>query len=66
VKVMPRAVWSHNTMVCRATNFTPFQLLFFAEVVLPEEIKHQSLRTTTEAPSCPTKLRKILVGTRKA
>jgi hypothetical protein len=23
-EVMPRAVWSHNTMVCRATNFTPF------------------------------------------
>jgi transposase len=23
-KVMPRAVWSHNTTVCRATNFTPF------------------------------------------
>jgi hypothetical protein len=52
-EVMPRAVWSHNTMVCRATNFTPFWLLFRAEAVLPEEIKHQSLRTTTEAPSCP-------------
>jgi hypothetical protein len=24
VKVMPRVVWSHNTTVCRATNFTPF------------------------------------------
>jgi hypothetical protein len=23
VEVMPRAVWSHNTMVYRATNFTP-------------------------------------------
>jgi IS30 family transposase len=23
-KVMPRAVWSHNTTVSRATNFTPF------------------------------------------
>jgi hypothetical protein len=50
---MPRAVWSHNTTVCRATNFTPFRLSFGAEVVLPEEIKHQSLHTTTEAPSCP-------------
>jgi hypothetical protein len=58
VKVLPRAVWSHNTMVCRATNFTPFQLLFFAEVVLPEEIKHQSLHTTTEAPSCPNQAEK--------
>jgi hypothetical protein len=24
VEVMPRAVWSHNTTVSRATNFTPF------------------------------------------
>jgi hypothetical protein len=23
-EVMPRAVWSHNTMVYRATNFNPF------------------------------------------
>jgi hypothetical protein len=54
-EVMPRTVWSHNTMVCRATNFTPFWLLFGAEAVLPKEIKHQSIRTTTEAPSCPNK-----------
>jgi hypothetical protein len=54
-EVMPRTVWSHNTMVCRATNFTPFQLLFRVEAVLPEEIKHQNLRTTTEASSCPNK-----------
>jgi hypothetical protein len=27
--------------------------LFRAEAVLPEEIKHQSLRTTVEAPPCP-------------
>jgi hypothetical protein len=52
---MPRAVWSHNTIVCRATNFTPFQLLFRAEAVLPEEIKHQSLRRTAEASPCPSK-----------
>jgi hypothetical protein len=50
---MPRAVWSHNTIVYRATNFTPFRLLFRAEAVLPEEIKHQSLHTTIEVPSCP-------------
>jgi hypothetical protein len=54
-EVMPRTVWSHNTMVCRATNFTPFQLLFRAKAVLPEEIKHQNLHTTTEASSCPNK-----------
>jgi hypothetical protein len=52
-EAMPKAVWSHNITVCRATNFTPFQLLFGAKVVLPEEIKHQSLRTTVETPPCP-------------
>jgi hypothetical protein len=41
--IMPRAVWSHNTTICKATNFTPFQLLFGAEAVLPKEVKHQSL-----------------------
>jgi hypothetical protein len=51
-EVMPRAVWSHNTTVCRVTNFTLFQLLFRAEAVLPEEIKYKSLRTAAEAPSC--------------
>jgi hypothetical protein len=34
-EVMPTAVWSHNTTVCRATNFTPFRLMYGAEVVLP-------------------------------
>jgi hypothetical protein len=53
-EVMPMAIWSYNTTVYRATNFTPFWLLFGAEVVLPEEIKHQSLCTTTEAPPCPS------------
>jgi hypothetical protein len=43
-------------MVCRATNFTPFRLLFGAEAVLPEEIKHQNLRTTTKAPPCPNEV----------
>jgi hypothetical protein len=42
-ELMPRVVWSHNTTVCRATNFTSFWLLFGAEAVLPKEIKHQSL-----------------------
>jgi hypothetical protein len=54
-EVMPRAVWSHNTTVCRATNFTPFRLLFGAEAVLLEEIKHQSLCTIAEIPPCPSK-----------
>jgi hypothetical protein len=29
-EVMPTAVWIHNTMVCRATNFRPFWLLYGA------------------------------------
>jgi hypothetical protein len=40
-------------MVCRASNFTPFRLLFGAEAVLSEEIKHQTPRTIAEAPPCP-------------
>jgi hypothetical protein len=52
-EVMPRAVWSNNTTVCRVTNFTPLWLLFRAETVLPEEIKNQSLRTIAEAPPYP-------------
>jgi hypothetical protein len=66
-EVIPRAVWSHNTTVCRATNFTPFWLLFRAEAVLPEEIKHQSLCTAVEAPLCPQRSQgKRLVGIKKA
>jgi IS30 family transposase len=42
-EVMLTAIWSHNTIVCRATNFTPFRLMYGAKAVLPEEIKHQSL-----------------------
>jgi hypothetical protein len=34
--MLKEAVWSHNTTVSRATNFTPFQLLFEAEGVLPK------------------------------
>jgi hypothetical protein len=31
------SVWSHSTTVYRATNFTPFWLMY---AMLPEEIKH--------------------------
>jgi hypothetical protein len=51
---MPTAVWSHNTIVCRATNFTPFWLLFRANTILPKEIKHQGLCTIVEASQCPS------------
>jgi len=45
VDELPRVVWSHNTTVSRATRFTPFKLLYGEEAMLPEEIKHQSLRS---------------------
>jgi hypothetical protein len=41
-------------MAYRSTNFTPFRLLFGAEVVLLEEIKHQSLCTIADATPCPS------------
>jgi hypothetical protein len=53
-EVMIRAVWSHDTIVSRVTNFTPFQLMYGAEAVLPEEVKHRSLRTATKVPTCPS------------
>jgi hypothetical protein len=52
-EVMPTTVWSHNTTVCRATNFTLFWLMYGAEAVLSEEIKHRSLRTAAETPRVP-------------
>jgi hypothetical protein len=52
-KVMLKVIWSHNTSVSRATNFSPFQLLFKDEAVTPEEIKHKSSRTMSEAIPCP-------------
>jgi hypothetical protein len=48
--VVPRAIWSHNTTIFTATNFTPFRLLFGAEAELLEEIKHKSLRTIVKTP----------------
>jgi hypothetical protein len=54
VEVMPTKVWSHNTTICRATNITPFWLMYGAEAMLLEEIKHRSLRATTENTVCPS------------
>jgi hypothetical protein len=53
-EVMPTTIWSHNTTVYRATNFTLFQLMYGVEAMLPEEIKHRSLRVTTESTTCPS------------
>jgi hypothetical protein len=51
---LSRAVWSHNTSVSRATNFTPFKLLYELEPVTSEEIKFWSARTRLEAIYSPT------------
>jgi hypothetical protein len=49
-----RAVWSHNTSICRATKFTPSKLLYREEPVTPEEIKLRSARTKMEATYSPS------------
>jgi hypothetical protein len=53
VEIMPTAVWSHNIIVCRATAFTPFRLMYRAEAMMQEEIKHRSLQATSESTTCP-------------
>jgi hypothetical protein len=34
----------------------PFRLMYGAKAVLPEEMKHRSLRAMTEAPACPSEV----------
>jgi hypothetical protein len=55
-EVMPTAVWSHNITVCRATYITPFQLMYEAEAMLPEEVKHQSLQAAAGSTTCPNEV----------
>jgi hypothetical protein len=40
--------------MCRVTNFMLFQLMYRAKAVLPEELKHQSLRTAIATLACPS------------
>jgi hypothetical protein len=56
---LPRAVWSHNTSICRAMKFTPFKLLYGEELVTPEEIKLHSVRTRTEVTYSPSEAESI-------
>jgi hypothetical protein len=44
INELPKVIWSHNTIVSRATGFTPFHLLFGTEAMTPEEIKNESMR----------------------
>ena len=48
VDELPRVIWSHNTSISRTTGFTPFKLLYGEEAMMPKEIKHESLRTTSQ------------------
>jgi hypothetical protein len=45
-----------NTSINRATNFTPFKLLYSEEQVTLEEIKLSTARTRAEAIYSPTKV----------
>jgi hypothetical protein len=45
VEELLKVVWSHNTTASRTTGFTPFKPLYGEEAMLPEETKHESLRT---------------------
>jgi hypothetical protein len=51
---LPRAVWSHNTSICRAIKFTPFKLLYGEEPVTLGEIKLHGAKTNTEAIHSPS------------
>jgi hypothetical protein len=47
--LLPEAVWALNMTECRATEFTPFRLLYGSEAMTPQEIKHGSPRTVPSA-----------------
>ena len=49
VEELQKVVWSHNTTTSRAMGFTPFKLLYGEKVMLPEEVRHQSLRVMKQA-----------------
>jgi hypothetical protein len=40
--LLPEAVWALNTTECRATEITPFRLLYGSKAMTPQEIKHGS------------------------
>jgi hypothetical protein len=54
-KEFPKVVWSHNTSISIAINFTPFKLLFDEKAVTPKEIKFKRARTMQEDVHIPTK-----------
>jgi hypothetical protein len=51
---LPRTVWSHNTSICRVTNFTSFKLLYGEDLVTLEEIELHSTGTKAKVIHSPT------------
>jgi transposase InsO family protein len=47
VKELPSVVWSLRTTPSRATGFTPFFLVYWAEAILPTDLEYGSPRTRT-------------------
>jgi hypothetical protein len=45
MKELPLVVWSQRTTPSRATGFTPFFLVYGAEVILPTNLEYGSPRT---------------------
>jgi transposase InsO family protein len=48
VDELPKVIWVHNTTISRSANFTPFELLYGEEAMMPEEIQFQGPRTNIE------------------
>jgi IS30 family transposase len=65
VEELPKVVWPHNTTTSRMTGFTTFKLLYGEEAMLPEEIKHQSLRVMKQVLAVDAEYsKKTIEGTR--
>ena len=48
VDELPKVVWSHNTTPTRATNFSPFKLLYGEDAMTPDELRAKSLRVEAQ------------------
>jgi hypothetical protein len=51
---LSRAVWIHNTSICKAMKFTSFKLLYGKEPVTLEVINLRNARTNMEVVYSPT------------
>jgi hypothetical protein len=46
---LPKVIWAFSTTESRATEFTPFHLMYGSEAMTPQELKHGSPRTSPTA-----------------